>query len=346
MQDRTAAFDAAIHHSHTVVVVCELWSAGLLAKIGSDLTVVSGEVSIDSTAAVRRSGQVQIVDESGTVVPLIGPSGRSGLEPYGNELVIRRGIRYADGSQELMQLGVFPISETSITAHEGTTVTLSFTDRSRLVSEAKFTNTYYIPSGSSYVLAAADMVDFCLNFPVNIDRRIETTSTDTMPQTMVFHESSDPWDNVQQLVRTVGATAYFDPDGALAIRDIKNPQVDPAEFTYEDNETSIVIQATRVLGRGPNAVVVTGETTDQKYRSFAYDNDPASPSYYFGSYGRVPMFVNDPLATSQAMADLSATTRLYQQLGLSEVITLNAIPHPAHDAEDIIHARLHVVGGE
>lgn len=344
MQDRSAAFDAAIHDSHTVVVKCELWQAGQLSKI-MDLTVVGGEVSIDRTAAIRRSGRVQIVDESGTLIPLIGPTGRSGLEPYGNELVIYRGIQYPSGVQEVLPLGVFPISETSIDAQAGTTVTLSFTDRSRLVQEAKFTNTYYIPSGSGYALAAADMVDFCLNFPTAVTRRIEATSTLTCAQTLVFHEQADPWDAVQQLCQTIGAEAYFSPIGDLVIADIKDPRVNPPEFTYEDDEASIVMAAQRVLGRGPNGIVVSGESTGAKFRSFQYDADPASPSYYFGKYGRKPDFVVDPLATSQAQADLSASTRLFKVMGLSEVVTLNTIPHPAHEGGDVIHARLHVVGG-
>lgn len=345
MYARTDRFDAAMHDSHTVVIKAELWSGGLANKIGPDLTVVGGEVTIDRTAAVRRSGQIQIVDDTGLVIPKIGPTGRSGLEPYGDELVIYRGIQYPDRSQELLPLGVFPISETSISAQAGTTVTLQFTDRSRLVAEARATNTYYIPAGASYALAASDLVDFCLPYPTPVPKLIQATSTQTTAQTLVFHEQSDPWDNVQQLCRAIGAEAYFNPTGGLVIADVQDPRVDPPQFRYADDEASIVLSAERVLGRGPNAVVVSGESVGTGYRSMQVDSDPASPSYYYGTYGRKPEFYTDPLVTSQAQADTSASARLFRILGLSEVISLSTIPHPGHDAGDIIHARLSVVGG-
>lgn len=345
MYPRSARFDTAIHDSHTVIVKAELWSAGLLNKISADLAVVGGEISVDRSAAVRRSGRVEIVDEDGTLVPKIGPTGRSGVEPYGSEMVIYRGIEYPDLSQELLPLGVFPISETEIDAQAGTTVTLSITDRSRVVSEALLTTPYYIAAGTLYTTAASDLVDACLPYPTPVEKLISATSTQTNAQTIVFLENADPWNNVQQLCRVIGAEAYFDPTGKLVIADVQDPRIDPPAFRYADDEASMILSAKRTLSRGPNAVIVSGESPGQKYRSMAVDDDPASPSYYFGGYGRKPQFFTDPLVTSQAAADASASARLFKQLGLSEVISISAIPHPAHDAGDIIHARLSVVGG-
>jgi hypothetical protein len=73
-------------------------------------------------------------------------------------------------------------------------------------------------------------------------------------------------------------------------------------------------------------------------RSLQYDDNINSPSYYYGPYGQYTQFYADPLVTSQSQADAAARGRLNKVLGLTETIGLSLIPHPAHDAGDIIHA--------
>ena len=332
-------FDDAIHDTHQVVILAELWTSGLTALLDGNLAVVSGTVTVDNTAQYRRTASIQIADDEG-LFPLVGAAGLSGLEPYGSEVRLYRGIQYADGTQELVPLGVFPIQQTEVVENDqGRSVTLTLTDRSRLVSDARFTSTYYINSGTSFLTAAAALVDYCLPYNVPVDKDIEATSPTTTSGVTVYHEQDDPWQSVQDLCAAVGCEVFFGPDGRLKIRDVVDPTVAPLAFTYADDELSILLNVDRVLTRGPNAVLLTSSAPNvAPIRSLQYDNDPTSPSYWWGSYGQFPLFWATPLVTSQSQADAAATSRLRKILGLAETVTLGTIPHPGHEAGDIIHA--------
>ncbi len=339
MWGRSATFDTAIHQTHQVIITAELWSAGLRAMLNPNLPVVGGSITIDRSANNRRTATLQLADDTGLFAQ-IGPSGDSGLEPYGNEVRVYRGIAYADGTQELLPVGVFPINETDLSeSSSGRSVTLTLTDRSRLVSDNKLTGTYYIPTGTQFLTAAQALVDFSLPYQTAVDKDVESVTPITTGTTIAYHEQDNPWDAVQQLCATVGTEVYFGPDGRLKIRDIPDPASQPNVFSYADDELSILLAVERKLTRGPNAVLLTSSAPNVgPIRSLQYDNDPNSPSYYGGPYGKVTEFYADPLTTSQSQADAHALGRLRKILGLAESITLSTIPHPAHDAGDAVHA--------
>ena len=332
-------FDAAIHSTHQVVVKAELWTAGAVELLDPDMAVISGTVTVDATADIRRTATLQIADDAG-LFPQIGAAGISGLEPYGNEVKLYRGIEYGDGSQELCPLGIFPIQSTQITESAGArTVSLALTDRSRLISDARFVSTYYIPTGTSFLTAAAALVDYCLPYSVAVDKDIEATTPTTTGTPIIFHEQDDPWKAVQTLSAAVGCEAYFGQDGRLKIREVPDPSVAPVLFTYLDDELSILLGVDRTLTRSYNAVLLTSSAPNvAPIRSLQYDSNPSSPSYFYGPYGKVPLFFATPLVTSQSQADAAAKSRLNHILGLAEAVTLAAIPHPAHTVNDVVHA--------
>jgi hypothetical protein len=332
-------FNKAIHNTHRVVILAELWSAGQTSLLDPGLNVVGGSVTIDRTANIRRTATLQIVDDA-RLFSSIGKSGQSGLEPYGNEVVLYRGIGYSDGTQEMVPLGVFPINETDLTeTSSGRSVTLTLTDRSRLVSENKFVTTYTIASGTSFLTAAQVLVDYTLPYDVAVTKDVEAVTPTTTSGMTVFHESDDPWAAFQKLCAAVGLEGFFGPTGQLRIRDVPDPTAGSPIFTYLDNELSILLGVDRKLARNPNGVLLTSSASNASpVRSLQYDSNPSSPSYYYGPYGQFTDFYADPLVTSQSQADVAAKGRLNKILGLAESISLSVIPHPAQDAGDIVHA--------
>ena len=331
-------FITTIHGTHKVVTKAELWSSGQMQLLNPSLAVVSGSVTVDRTANVRRTASIQIVDDA-NLFPLVGGGGQSGLEPYGNEVALYRGVEYGDGSQELMPLGVFPINATTLSeSQSGRAVTLDLTDRSRLVSESKLISTYNINTGTSFLTAAQNLVDFALPYDVPVDKDVEAITPTTTGEPIAYHEQDDPWQAVQQLCAAVGLEVFFGPTGRLRIRDVPNPTVGAPLFTYTDDELSILLGLTRKLTRGPNGVLLTSSAPNvAPIRSLQVDNVPTSPSYYYGPYGMVTQFYADPLVTSQSQADAAATGRLRKVLGLYEAVDLAVIPNPAHEAGDIVH---------
>jgi len=213
---------------------------------------------------------------------------------------------------------------------------LTLTDRARLVSEIKFVTTYRIASGTSFLTAAQDLTNFALPYPTAVDSDIEATAPTTTGTAIVYHEQDDPWAAVKSLCAAVGLEVFFGPTGRLRIRDVPDPTLGPAGFFYSDDELSVLLQVDRKLTRGPNAVLLTSSAPNTApIRSWQYDSNINSPSYYWGPYGQVTQFYADPLVTSQSQA---AIGRLNKILGLAESISLSLIPHPAHEAGDIVHA--------
>jgi hypothetical protein len=212
-------------------------------------------------------------------------------------------------------------------------------DRSALVSENKFVATYTIAKGTAFVAAIQALVDFALPYNVSVDRDVEATTPTTTGAAIVYHEQDDPWKACGELAASVGLEVFFGPTGRLQLRDIPDPLTGDPDALYLDDELSILLGVDRKLTRAPNAVLVTTSASSvTPVRSLKYDDNIQSPTYYWGPYGQLTDFHADPLITSQAQADVAAAGRLRKILGLAESVSLSIIPHPAHEAGDIIHA--------
>jgi hypothetical protein len=99
----------------------------------------------------------------------------------------------------------------------------------------------------------------------------------------------------------------------------------------------LVTSARRLTSKGVyNAVVASGEATDTNppVSAVAIDNDPNSPTYFYGPFGKVPRFYSSPFITSTDQAFSAASTDLRRQFGLPYTISLDAIPHPGLEVWD------------
>jgi hypothetical protein len=337
---RSAAFDAAIVQSHTVVIHAALWSPGMADVILSDLDVTGGSVTADRTATFRRSAQqVELVDRDGSLASLF--SSRRTVPPV--ELVIERGIRYPGGATEMIPLGVLPVS--AVTVSTNAAYNLACFDRSRRVSRNKFITPYTVPSGTRYADAAVAIVQDRLPFAVDVD--ISTTRPDTTQGPLIYLSQDDPWAAATAMASAIGCEMFFDQVGRLVIRDEPSTVSGITDFQYADGETSILLpESQQVISDDPgyNAVLVTGESSSNTTfvpRALVYDNDPSSPTYFFGPYGQVPEFFNDPTITDNNRAQVVAAGRLKRWLGRNDSLTLATVPHPAHDPSDVVSASLY-----
>ena len=139
-------FLAAISGPHEVAVRAVLLDGG----DGTDLpTVVDGSVTLDANAATRGRCDLSIADDG--TLGWIPTDSDSDLAPYSNEIRIERGVRYADGTTELVPLGVFRIENTGIDdSGAELAIALSGQDRSARIIDAKFEEPYQIAAGTNY----------------------------------------------------------------------------------------------------------------------------------------------------------------------------------------------------
>jgi hypothetical protein len=328
-------FKTLIRKSHTSKVKVEIYDIAN-GTIISEAQPVSGEVTIDSRRSTRRQCSLEFVDTDNTLIPTNNTS--SILLPYNRELKVYRGVVFADGTEELVPLGVFVLTSVEIVdAPNGVRITVSGSDRSLRVQKAKFTNhEFSIEDGTAKETAIKNML---------IDRvpSIKTNFPATNQTTPIIYptldQSSDPWRESIKIAESAGMDLYFDENGICRMRPIPDPDTGEAVATYEDNVDSVLVQLSRSLSTDEtfNYVVYTGEGTNLSIGVIgeAFDNNPASPTYIH-TYGSVPLFKSSPTVLTVAEAQEAAEAELKKVIGASERITWDSIVNPAHDVYDIV----------
>jgi len=329
-------FLSAVRKSHVSKVKVEIYDManGRLLKT---VQPIAGEVTIDSRRSIRRQCSLTFVDTDSTLIPTNKIS--SVLLPYNREIKIYRGIEFADGTEELVPLGVFILTTVEITdTAQGIQISVEGSDRSLRVQRAKYINhEFYIADNTAKEEAIKQIL---------VDRypSVQTLFPATNQVTGIIYptlerESSDPWKEALKIAESAGMDLYFDENGTARLRPIPNPDVGTALIEYQDNVDSVLVQLQRSLSTDEtfNGVIYTGEGTNLSIGVIgeAWDENPASPTYRY-TYGDVPLFKSSPTILTVAEAKTAAEAELRKVIGASEKITWSQIVNPAHDVFDLI----------
>lgn len=339
MKAVTARWNTAIANSHKMVTQADVLYAGVTVLTG--LHVVDGTVTQDGTAAI--AGRCDLTLAEPTLLP---KDAGDPLSPFGFEIAVRRGIDYLDGTlPELMPLGVFPIQASKMS---GTTLlrTVTAMDRAQAVTDADFEDVYQVAAGTDYGAAIQALVT--AGVPGLTFFFASTTFTTPL---LSFPAFSGRWKAAQQMARSIGMDLFFDGLGRCVMRatpDVRNaaPVWAVAESTVGQRGVMVSIDTDQSRQDTFNKVVVVGQngSNTAQYRGVAFDNDPTSPTYYFGGFGRKPRQFSSALIGSQAQADQAALATLTSQLGLAASVTLSAVPNPALEVGDPVLVTRAVIG--
>lgn len=328
MRTVSSRFQTAISGSHRLAISVDvLRGSGVAATID---TVVDGSVTLDITAATR--GRVDLTITGDDLIPT---SPTDLLAPYGNELQVKRGVRYADGTVELVSLGVFRIDSVEISdAGAGREIRLSGGDRSVRVIDARFEEPYQITAGTNVATAIQNTVADALP-----SITFDLTSTTMTTPLLSASEGDDRWKFVQDLAASIGHALYFDGDGTLVSRPVANTGATaPATQLTEDTD-GLLLSADRSWGRAGtyNRVIATGENTGEgaAVRGVATDLNTSSPTYYYGGFGRVPRFYSSQFITTDDQAADAAAAMLSRELGTTQQINFGTVCNPALEPNDV-----------
>ena len=114
-------------------------------------------------------------------------------------------------------------------------------------------------------------------------------------------------------------------------------------WTLSEGEGGLLVSAALNLDRGPayNRVVATGENTGVGTvpRGVWTDDDPASPTYYSGGFGRKPRFYSSTFITTTDQATSAATSIGASLKGVARSLDLTAVPNPALEPGDPVLIR-------
>jgi len=293
-----------------------------------DLEHTGGSVTVDRGQAIRRTCTVTIADPS-----LIPRTPADQLATYGARLRIARGVEYGDGASELVPLGVFRLDSVDGDVNEGP-VTLQGKGLEAVVQDDKFTSTY---KASGTVVGAVTAL---------IQRSIPTADvisliTDTPIGSRAFDVGADPWAGAQEIAAVAGADVYANADGVFVIATLPDLLTTTPVWTIEATEGGVYISANRAMSSDTvyNGVLARGENTVENVppvSSLAVDNDPNSPTYWGGPFGRRPKFISSSTLTTANACAQAANLELAKAKAPNSSGDISSLPNPALEPGDVL----------
>jgi hypothetical protein len=318
-------FLARLAESHRPVTRVQLF---LTTGEVVDLEHTGGSVTVDRAQAIRRTCTVTVADPK-----LIPRTPRDQLAVYGARLRISRGVDYGDGSQELVPVGVYRLDEVNGDVNDGP-VTLTGKDLSAFVADDKLT----APWTSTGTVISAITAIVRRSLP---DADIIPRISDVAIGTRTFDIEGDAWAACQEIAAAAGADCFVNSDGEFTIAALPDPLTTPPAWEIAAAEGGVYIQANRAMTsiNVYNGVLARGENTADDVPPVSYlatDNDPGSPTYWGGPFGRRPLFYTSSTLTSTAACQAAATLKLAEAKAPNSSGDISSLPNPALEPGDVL----------
>jgi hypothetical protein len=334
MRPVSDAFLRALRGSHTAPVEAYVVAPGQTGTTptGDLVTLLSGDVQLDAKASIRSILDVA-VDGTGA----FPDNASDAFAPYGNELFVRRGVGFGGGSVEWVSLGYFRIDSVEQDDAANNPLRIAAKDRMAGIVEARL----LAPIQFAATVTYGDIMEQLIEevYPWATIEWDDATDTDATGRTLIAEE--DRFDFLDDLVRSRGKIWYWDYRGVLVIKDVPDPGDTVDEFNA--GQDGVLISRGREMSREGvyNAVVASGEALDTTTppRAVAVDDNPDSPTYWSGDFGKVPRFYASPFLTTDAQAQTTAAALLTQELGLPYTVELGVVPNPALEPYDPVVVR-------
>lgn len=327
------AFKAAIKGSHTLATRCDLLIGGQ-PTMTVPLAESAGSVTLDRTAAIRGRAAVTLAAPE-----LIPRTAFDPVTPFGAELQVWRGVQLSTGP-ELVSLGVFPIQDLEPDA-TAATMTVNLLDRAQRVVDAGFEGTEVIPAGTPVPDAIALLIS---NGVAGLTFRFVGSSEVTPLLVYDTSSSTDRWASAQALAASIGCDLYFDGVGVCVLLPVPDPSSGPvAQLVDGPGGALVTLDKKWDRSSAYNAVIGTSNGTGAPISAVARDEDPTSPSYYFGPFGKKPITYQAAF-TSQNQAQNAVDALLRQGLGVAQSLDLTMVPNPALEPGDIVAVRRALIG--
>ncbi|MFE1358863.1 DUF5047 domain-containing protein [Streptomyces harbinensis] len=320
-------FLGALARSHRPYIEVQLIRTDGRSEV---LPHTGGTVAADRGSAVRRTATVEVDDPA--LIPL-APADR--LTVYGARLRILRGIAHADGRRELVPLGTFRVDEVSGDVDVGP-VTITASGLEAYLLDHQLTEARRQTGGTTAVGGIRTLIEETLPWATVLNY-----ATDSPVGSRTWDREDDRWAAITELATAIGAEVYADADGQFVIRVL--PAVAPETVSWEvaAAEDGALISAVRGMSRAGviNSVTATGENTEDDtppVSATIEDEDPTSPTYVGGPFGRVTHFHNSPLLTTVSACQAAAATILRDRRLPNATADITALPNPCLEPGDVI----------
>lgn len=306
--------------------VCTTFQTGT-DPAGTEIPILGGQVELDANADVRST--LDLTTDGRSMWP---SRDNLLLAPYGNEIFIERGVQFGGGTTEWCSLGYFRIDTPQQRQAPDGPILISGSDRMAGIRDAKLTAPRQFTATQTFAQVVASLV--LEVYPSASIEWDDTTSGQQIGRDILAEE--DRYAVLRDLVTSVGKVCFWDYRGVLVVRTPPDPLTPVWDITH--GRDGVLVSMSRELSREGvyNGVVALGEGSDtaDPVRGVAIDNDPRSPTWWYGRFGKVPRFYSSPFITDANQALSAATAILRQKLGLPYMVDFGTVANPALEPLD------------
>jgi hypothetical protein len=294
-----------------------------------DAGVITGSVRIDTKATTRRSCELNVADRSGALVP--GDIGDLLAPPCDVRIAMSMG-----GNP--VELGTFGISRPEVSdTPSDLTLRVDGYDHSRKVRRNRWVVPYNITSGTPLDEALQDAISS--RYPL-ARFNFANVSTTLPAVSWGLEVDNDPWADMVKLAHDYNYQLFVDAGAIFTLRPIPNAMTSTVTHTFIEGENCTMTSVARSFDDEPgyNGVVgrAEGDHLATPLRSEVWDDDPTSPTYYLGDWGKVPRFFTTGILTTQGQLDEAVETLLREELRTEQSATVTAIADPTVDADEVV----------
>jgi hypothetical protein len=327
----SATFLKTLATSHVMLARVDAYYAGSL--VASSIPFSDGSVTVDRGSKTRRTLSLTVADPAYLPWDATDP-----LAAYGQQLVVSRGIRYANGAEEWVPLGTFRINEPSGDTHFGP-VTVTGATMECAIQDDQF----QVPTTTRGYTGCVDAITALIRQTVPDAVIVNLTAGARNPSVAIatWDAGADRWDAVTQLATAMQAEIYVDAQNRFVITDLPDPAIGTVAWDIADGDGGTLISSARSTPRTGvyNAVVASGENSSSgiaPVSATAKDTDPTSPTRWGGPFGKVTKTISSALWVTTGACLAAAQYALFDALAPNVQTSLSSLPNPALEGNDIL----------
>lgn len=294
---------------------------------GEELPLSNGSITFDGTAKTRGAGWIRIIGTKGQSGPSRWPRGPDlSIAPFGNEVFIRYDILQGSGSTDSTPLGYYRITALEQDNAPDRPIVLFLNDRMSTIRESRLLQPRAFPRGKTVENIFNELVHEI--YPLAQIVFDDIQGQQTLARQLIIER--DRYEGLADLATSIGKIMFWDDNGILQV--ITAPEEDTIDWEVNSGRNGVLISARRQLTREKvyNAWVVTGEAADNEPPAFAIaiNNNPNSPTFFGGPFGRIPRFYSSTFINTDSQARRAAEAGLRRTLGAPFNMNFEQAPNP------------------
>jgi hypothetical protein len=330
MRPTSTAFKNGVRSSHQMASRVRVVAPGQngVNPTGTVIPITAGSITFDSTA------QVQATADITTTQPWAASSSDL-LTIYGNEIFVERGLVYGGGSVEWVSLGYYRIDNPhQASAPSGSVELRACPDRMQGLIDARIPSPFTFAAGTTVASIIQTLVLDAYSWATfSIDASLSAATINVAQTT-----TDDRYGFINTLVTSYGMIWYWDYRGVLVVK--TPPALTSTVATIKTGHDGVITTLSRDLQRTGvySGCFAQGQqaTANVPLNALVVNNDPTSPTYWFGPFGKIPLFYTSSFLTSIGQCQSAAKAQLQQNSGVPYEVDFGMVPNPALELWDPI----------